>query len=134
MSIEDAPGRRRRRRAAAAFAAAGILIPVGYAATAASCRGPFVYGCIGPALEFLFASLAMAGLVEAAFVRGWGGAGALLAGVLVVCLGLEVVVSVTGLTTSEGMVGSVAISFICAIPLLVGYGIGRGLARLASFG
>jgi len=130
MSTEDAAWRRVRRGAAAAIAAAGILIPAGYAAMAsASCPGSYAAACAAFDLLLLIASFAMAGLLGAALVRGWGGAGSLLAGLLVMCVGLEVV-SVIGLGSSVSVV-PVAIGFICAVPLLVGYGIGRGLARLA---
>jgi hypothetical protein len=130
MSTEELAGRRLRRGAAAAIAAGGILIPEGYAAMAsASCQGPFAYACAEFELLLLIASLAMAGLLGAALVRGWDGAGSLLAGLLVGCVGLGVVY-VIALGNSVDGVGTVEIGLICAVPLLVGYGIGRGLARL----
>lgn len=130
MSTEDAAGCRLRRGAASAIAAGGILIPEGYSAMAsASCQGPFAYACAEFALLLLIASLAMAGLFGAALVRDWDGAGSLLAGPLVGFVGLEVV-SAIGFGRPVDVVGTVELVLICAVPLLVGYGIGRGLARL----
>jgi hypothetical protein len=116
-SIEDAAGRWLRRGAAAAIAAAGILIliPIGDA--------------LG--LKSLIA-LTMSGLLGAAVVRGWDGAGSLLAGQFAGLVGLWVVF-VIGRGSPVNVLGMFQFAFIFAVPLLIGFGIGRGLARLARF-
>jgi len=73
--------------------------------------------------------LAVAGLLGAALVHGWDGTAPLLAGLLAACVGLEVV-SVVALGMPVDVDGIVEAFAFCAAPLLVGYGIGRGLARL----
>ena len=134
MSTQDAGGRWLRSGAAAVIAAAGVLIPAGYAAVASQTyAGPFAGAVAGFVFLVLVGSLAVAGLVGAALVRGWGGTGPLLAGLLVGCLAV-VVASVVAVDEPVDMGGTVQLFVICAVPLLVGYGIGRGLARLARLG
>jgi hypothetical protein len=130
MSTEDAGGRSLRPGAAAAIAAAGVLIPAGYAtATYEAYHGPFGYMAGAFILVLLVVCVAIAGLLGAALVRGWEGTGPLLAGLLGACVGLEVV-SVVALGKPVDAAGTVQLSVMCAVPLLIGYGIGRGLARL----
>jgi hypothetical protein len=62
-------------------------------------------------------------------VRGWDGTGPLLAGLLLGCVAVEVA-SVVGLGEPVDVEAMVQLFVICAVPLLVGYGIGRRLARL----
>jgi hypothetical protein len=108
-------------------AAAGVLVPTGYAAvTYETYHGNFGYMAGYFVLVLMFVCSAVAGLVGAALVRGWGGTGPLLAGLLVGCVGGEVVFVVA----LGRPVDVVQLFVICAVPLLVGYGIGRGLARL----
>jgi hypothetical protein len=87
--------------------------------------------CAGFSLMVLIAGLTIAGALGAAFVRGWEGTLPLLAGVFLGCVGFEVV-SVVALGTSVDERGTVELFVICAVPLLAGYGIGRGLARLLA--
>ena len=130
MSTQDSGGRWLRPGAAAATAAAGVLIPAGYAAvTSGAYMGPFAYAYAGFVLMLLVVCLAIAGALGAALVRGWGGTGPLLAGLLVTCVGFAVV-SVGTLGKPVDVAGTVQLFVLCAVPLLVGYGIGRGLARL----
>mgnify|MGYP001560594853 CR=1 FL=1 len=77
----------------------------------------------------LVVCLAIAGLLGAALVRGWGGTGPLLAGLLVACVGLGVV-SVVALGKPVAVEETLQLFVIYAVPLLVGYGIGRGPAGL----
>lgn len=131
MWTQDAGGRWLRPGAAAAIAAAGVLIPAGYtAATNEASHGPFGYLAGVGVLMLLVVCLAIAGALGAALVRGWGGAGPLLAGLLVACVGFEVA-SVVVLGRPVDVAGTGQLFVICAVPLLVGYGIVRGLA---SFG
>jgi len=112
------------------IAAAGVLIPAGYAAVAfQTYAGPFAGAVAGFVFLVLVGSLAVAGLVGAAFVGGWDGTGPLLAGLLVGCVAAEVA-SVVAMDEPVDVGGAVQLFVICAVPLLVGYGIGRGLARL----
>jgi hypothetical protein len=104
MSTQDSGGRWLRPGAAAAIAAAGVLIPAGYAAvTYEASHGPFGYLAGVFVFMLLVVCLAIAGALGAALVA----------------LGKPVDVA-----------GTVQLFVICAVPLLVGYGIGRGLARL----
>ena len=130
MSTQDAGGRWLRMGAAAVIAAAGVLIPAGYAAVAfQTYAGPFAGAVAGFVFLVLVGSLAIAGLLGAALVRGWDGSGPLLAGLLVGCVAAEVAYVVA--TGEPGDAEeTVQLFVICAVPLLVGYGIGRGLARL----
>jgi len=130
MSTQDPGGRWLRPGAAAAIAAAGVLIPAGYAAvTYEASHGPFGYLAGIFVFMLLVVCLAIAGALGAALVRGWGGTGPLLAGLLVACVGCEVV-SVVALGNPVDVAGTVRLIVLCAVPLLVGYGIGRGFARL----
>ena len=133
MSTQYAGGRWLRPCAAAAIAAAGVLIPAGYAAVASGGYwGPFGYlagGFVFILLILLVVCLAVAGVLGAALVRGWDGTGPLLAGLLLGCVAVEVV-SVVGLGEPVDVEATVQLFVICAVPLLVGYGIGRGIARL----
>ncbi len=130
MSTQDAGGRWLRPGAAAAIAAAGVLVPAGYSAvTYEASHGPFGYMAGAFVLMLLVASLVIAGLLGGALVGGWDGTGSLLAGLLAACVGIEVV-SVVALGKPVDVAGTVQLFVICAVPLLVGYGIGRGLARL----
>jgi hypothetical protein len=129
MSNQHAGGRWLRPGAAAALAAAGVLVPAGYSVvTYEASHGPFGYMAGYFVLVLLFLCSAVAGLLGAALVRGWNGSGALLAGSLLGCVGGEVVFVVA----LGRPVDVVQLFVICAVPLLVGYGIGRGLARLGS--
>jgi len=117
----------------AALGAAGVLLPAGYISiTCGAYQGPFGYMCAGFALMLLAAYLAIAGALGAALVNGWTGTGPLLAGVFLACAGFEAV-SVVALGKSIDAGGTAELFVICALPLLVGYGIGRGLARLLAF-
>ena len=129
MSTQDAGGRWLRPGAAAAIAAA-LLIPMGYAA-AQDRVNQVPLGYLGGAFLLMLVVIyaAIAGALGAALVRGWGGTGPLLAGLLVACVGFEVV-SVVALGEPVDVGETVQLFVICAVPLLVGYGIGRGLARL----
>ena len=133
MSTQDPGGRWLRPGAAAAIAAAGVLIPAGCAAvTSGGYWGPFGYlagGFVFMLLILLVVCLAIAGALGAALVRGWGGTGPLLVGLLVACVAVEVA-SVVALGEPVDVAGTVQLFVLCAVPLLVGYGIGRGLARL----
>jgi len=130
MSTQDAGGRWLRPGAAAAIAAAGVLIPMGYAAVASQTyAGPFAGAVAGFVFLVLIGSPAVAGLVGAALVGGWDGTGPLLAGLLVGCVAVEVA-SVVAMDEPVDVGGTVQLFVICAVPLLVGYGIGRGLAKL----
>jgi hypothetical protein len=130
MSTQDAGRGRLRPGAAAAIAAAGVLIPGGYAtATYEAYHGPFGYLAGAFVLMLLVVCVAIAGLLGAALVRGWDGTGPLLAGLLAACVGLEVV-SVVALGKPADATGTIQLFVLCAVPLLIGYGIGRGLARL----
>jgi hypothetical protein len=133
MSTQYAGGRWLRPCAAAAIAAAGVLIPAGYAAVASGGYwGPFGYlagGFVFILLILLVVCLAVAGVLGAALVRGWDGTGPLLAGLLIGCVAVEVA-SVVGLGEPVDVEATVQLFVICAVPLLVGYGLGRGLARL----
>jgi hypothetical protein len=133
MSTQDAGGRWLRPCAAAAIAAAGVLIPAGYAAVASGGYwGPFAYlagGFVFILLILLVVCLAVAGALGAALVRGWDGTGPLLAGLFAGCVAVEVA-SVVGFGEPVDVEATVQLFVICAVPLLVGYGIGRGLARL----
>ena len=133
MSTQYAGGRWLRPCAAAAIAAAGVLIPAGYAAVASGGYwGPFGYlagGFVFILLILLVVCLAVAGVLGAALVRGRDGTGPLLAGLLLGCVAVEVA-SVVGFGEPVDVEETVQLFLICAVPLLVGYGIGRGLARL----
>jgi uncharacterized membrane protein YeaQ/YmgE (transglycosylase-associated protein family) len=130
MSTQEAAGRRLRSGAAAAIAAAGVLIPMGYAAVASQAyAGPFAGAVAGFVLLVLVVCLAIAGLLAAALVRGWDGTGPLLAGLLVGCVAAEVAYVVM-MDETVDVDETVQLFVICAVPLLVGYGVGRGLARL----
>jgi hypothetical protein len=130
MSTQGAGGRSLRSGAAVAIAAAGVLIPMGYAAVASQTyAGPFAGAVAGFVLLVLVVCLAIAGLLGAALVGGWDGTGPLLAGLLVGCVAAEVV-SVVAFGEPVDVEGIVPLFVICAVPLLIGYGIGRGLARL----
>jgi hypothetical protein len=130
MSTQDAAGRWRRPGAAAVVAAAGVLVPTGYAAvTYETYHGNFGYMAGYFVLVLMFVCSAVAGLLGAALVRGWGGTGPLLAGLLVGCVGFEVV-SVVAFGQPVDVAEIVPLFVIYAVPLLVGYGIGRGLAKL----
>jgi hypothetical protein len=61
-------------------------------------------------------------------VRSWAGAGSLLAGTFVGCVLAALLLVALG--RSVNLAGVVPLFILCSIPLLVGYGIGRGLARL----
>ncbi len=131
MSTRDAGGRWLRPGAAAAIVAAGVLIPMGYAA-AQDRVNQVPLGYLGGAFLLMLVVICamIAGALGAALVRGWGGTGPLLAGLLVACLGFEVV-SVVALGEPVDDVAVFVRTFVVlAVPLLVGYGIGRGLARL----
>jgi hypothetical protein len=130
MSTQGAGLRSLRSGAAVAIAAAGVLIPMGYAAVASQTyAGPFAGAVAGFVLLVLVVCLAIAGLLGAALVGGWDGTGPLLAGLLVGCVAAEVV-SVVAFGEPVDVEGIVPLFVICAVPLLIGYGIGRGLARL----
>ena len=111
----------------------GVLIPAGCAAvTSAGYWGPFGYLAgefVLMLLMLLVVCLAIAGLLGASLVRGWDGTGPLLAGLTVACVAVEVA-SVVALGQPVDVEGTGLLFVICAVPLLVGYGIGRGLARL----
>ena len=87
--------------------------------------------CAGFSLVLLIAGLTIAGALGAAVVRGWEGTLPLLAGAFLGCVGFEVV-SVVALGTSVDEAGTVGLFVICSVPLLAGYGIGRGLAWLVA--
>jgi hypothetical protein len=72
--------------------------------------------------------LAFAGLLGAAVVRGWEGTGSLLAGTFVGCVIAALLMVAQG--TSADLAAVVRLFMLCSVPLLVGYGIGRGFARL----
>ena len=72
---------------------------------------------------------AIAGALGAALVGGWDGTRPLLAGLLVGCVAVEVAY-VVAMNEPVDVGETVQLFVICAVPLLVGYGIGRGLARL----
>jgi hypothetical protein len=130
MATQHAGGRWLRPGAAAAIAAAGVLVPAIYTvATYEASHGPFGYLAGVGVLMLLVVCLAVAGLLGAALVGGWSGTGPLLAGLLGACVGFEVLY-VVALGKPVDVTGTVQLFFICAVPLLVGYGIGRGLARL----
>ena len=134
MSTQEAAGRWLRSGAAAAIAAAGVLIPMGYAAVASQTyAGPFAGAVAGFVLLVLVVCLAIAGLLGAALVGGWDGTGPLLAGLLVGCVAAAVA-SVVVMDETVDVDETVQLFVICAVPLLVGYGIGRGLAGLARLG
>ena len=129
MSTQDAGGRRLRPGAAAAIAAAGVLIPAGYSAsTYVAYHGPFGYMAGVFVLMLLIASVAVAGLLGAALVHGWDGAGWLLAGTFVGCV-LSALLEVAA-GRSVNLAEVIPLFILCSAPLLTGYGIGRGLARL----
>ena len=130
MSTQDAGGRRLRPGAAAAIAAAGVLIPMGYAAVASQTyAGPFAGAAAGFVFLVLIGSAAIAGALGAALVGGWDGTGPLLAGLFVGCVAAEVAY-VVAMGEPVDVEETVQLFVVCAVPLLVGYGIGRGLARL----
>ena len=84
MSTQDAAGRWRRPGAAAVVAVAGVPVCTGYAAvTYETYHGNFGYMAGYFVLVLMFVCSAVAGLVGAALVRGSGGTGPLLAGLLV---------------------------------------------------
>ena len=123
MSAQDA-GRRWLRSGAA-----GVLIPAGYVvATYEANPGPFGY-MTGIFLGVLvFICPAIAGALGAALVRGWGGAGSMLAGTFVGCV--LSALSVVAAGRSVNLAEVVPLFILCSVPLLIRYGIGRGLARL----
>jgi hypothetical protein len=132
MGTQDSVEGWLRPGVAAALGAAGVLLPAGYISiTCGAYQGPFGYMCAGFALMLLAACLAIAGALGAALVSGWEGAGWLLAGAFLGCAGM-VVVSVVALGKPVDADGTVELFVICALPLLAGYGIGRGLARLLA--
>ena len=129
MSTQDAGRSWLRRGAAAAIAAAGVLIPAGYSeSTYEAYHGPFGYMAGVGVLMLVLASVAIAGLLGAALVRGWDGAGSLLAGTFVGCV--LSALSVVAAGRSVNLAEVVPLFILCSVPLLIGYGIGRGLARL----
>jgi hypothetical protein len=129
MSTQDAGRSWLRRGAAAAIAAAGVLIPAGYVvATYEAYCGPFCYMVGAFVLMLLVVCPAIAGLIGAALVRGWDGAGSLLAGTFVGCVFSALLVVAVG--RSVNLAEVVPLFILCSVPLLIGYGIGRGLARL----
>jgi hypothetical protein len=80
----------------------------------------------------LAACLAIAGALGAALVSGWEGARWLAPRRCLPRVPGMAVVSVVALGMPVDAEGTVELFVICALPLLAGYGIGRGLARLLA--
>jgi hypothetical protein len=103
---------------------------MGYAAVASQTyAGPFAGAAAGFVFLVLIGSAAIAGALGAALVGGWDGTGPLLAGLFVGCVAAEVAY-VVAMGEPVDVEETVQLFVVCAVPLLVGYGIGRGLARL----
>jgi hypothetical protein len=102
---------------------------MGYAAAQDSDQGPLGYMAGVFLLMIVVICAAIAGALGAALVAGWEGTGPLLAGLLVGCVAAEVAYVVA--MDEPVDVGETVLLFVtCAVPLLVGYGIGRWLARV----
>ena len=130
MTSTNATGGWLRPGVAAAIAAAGLLIPAGYSAVTdeASQHSPFGYLTAIFILMLVVVCLALAGLLGAAVVSGWRGTRPLLAGTLVGCVLVGLLMVAQGKSADPAEV--IQLFMLCSVPLLVGYGIGRGFARV----
>ena len=89
--------------------------------------GPFAGAVAGFASLLISGSAAIAG-ARRCLVYGWDGTGPLLAGLFVGCVAAEVAY-VVAMGEPVDVEETVQLFVVCAVPLLVGYGIGRGLAE-----
>jgi hypothetical protein len=76
--------------------------------------------------------LVFAGLGASLVTRGWVGMGFVILGVLVGMIAIPIVASIVGNPVPIDPVQGVIATIWFAPPVLIGYGVGRGLARLRA--